>query len=217
MADILQEMQIRLEDEAYELRAKFLDEVITEERDKQKSPEDKQKNIKVLEGEIKEAYQHILNPKTIKKIKEFHQLYEKDTDDFTKHFYLAINNRNIDGVVAALWALAERGKLLYLLSEDKKISALLAKHLEKKFNLQIADHFGENKDGIGYLAYFLRHLLVDTLKITESDSAALVIHLLNQQSSTTGIETEMIAYGDIKTNKFMWRDIVNVDDKLVLK
>ncbi len=178
---------------------------------------DRPADTHIAEDKIKDVYKNILTPEVEKRIKKLHDLYNKDSDDFTKEFYTAINSRSVDNVVASLWTLAERGKLLYLLSEDKKISSLLAKHLEKKFNHPTADHFSEARDEIGYLAYFLRHLLVDTLKIAEADAAALVVHLLNKQSSTTGVDIEMIAYGDITTNTFVWRNIVNKDNKLVLE
>jgi len=227
MSDILQEMQTRLEDEANELEAKFMLEIVNEEKNSQISQKINDKsdfvtNKEVVEPavvaeKIKQAYQHILNLSAEEKIKELHALYEKDTDEFTKSFYKYINDRDVDGVAASLWTLAERGQLLGLLAVDRKIATLLSKHLEKKFSLVMADHFNETRDHIGYLAYFLRHLLLDTLKITESDSAALVIHLLNLQAQITGADVDMIAYADASTGVFKWRNIINKNNRLDLE
>ncbi len=217
MADILEEMQIRLEDEAWELKAKFLHEVIEEERSKEKPEELKQEDLHFSQEQLKEIYKNILTPEIEKQREVLHKKYDQDSDDFTKIFYESINNRDSSGVIAALWVLAQRGKLLYLLVDDKKISGLLLKHLENKFGIEVADHFAEDKGRIAYLAYFLKHLLVDTLKINESDSAALVVHLFNEQKNISGDIPDVIAFGDVQTKKFMWRDIIADNGELVLK
>jgi len=170
---------------------------------------------KDLEEKLKEYYKQVQTTGMKKARKQFENWYDNE-DEFTKNFYQAINDRTTNDVIGALWVLASKGKLLKILVDDKKISSLYSKHLTKKYGNEVAVDFSENYQGLAYLSYFLKHLLIDTLKMPETEAAALAIHLFNQEQKVTGRENEMIAYGDMASQEFMWREIKVENNKLRL-
>lgn len=168
-----------------------------------------------LEEKLKDMYKKVKTDKIRDEAAKFPDLLT-EPEKFVKAFYQSINNRDRDKVIAALWILAENGKLWSLLADDKKIQDLFARHLVKKYGTEVADDFLENPEGAAYLLYFLRHLLVDTIKIADSEAAALVIHLVNEYNKSTGEDRELLAYGDIESQDFKWREVKVDQGKLVL-
>jgi len=169
-----------------------------------------------LEEKLKEMYKKVKTDKIKQAAASFPDILT-EPDDFIKSFYKAINDRDKDRVIGALWVLAENGKLINLLADDKKIQELYSRYLVKKYGNQVADDFLENPKEPAYLSYFLKHLLVDTLKISSSEAAALTIHLINEHNQATGSNVELIAYGDMESQDFKWRKINVAEGKLVLE
>ncbi len=168
-----------------------------------------------LEEKLKDMYKKVKTDKIRDEAAKFPDLLT-EPEKFVKAFYQSINNRDRDKVIAALWVLAENGKFWSLLADDKKIQDLFARHLVKKYGAKVADDFLENPESAAYLLYFLRHLLVDTIKIADSEAAALVIHLVNEYNKSTGEDRELLAYGDIESQNFKWREVKAEQGKLVL-
>ena len=169
-----------------------------------------------LEKKLKDFYQQVKTREIKQAEQRFAGLYQ-DQSEFIKQFYQAINDRNRDKVLGALGVLAQQGKLLDILADDKKIQSLYDKYLTKKYGVEVAQDFAEHPTRPAYLSYFLQHLLIDTLKMSGNDSAALASHLFNEQQKAAGQEAEMPTYGDLETQEFKWRKIISQDNKLIME
>lgn len=166
-----------------------------------------------LREQLKQYYKDVQSD-ALKKARQDFGALVSDDDAFTTKFYAAINDRAQHEVIGALWVMASQGTLLSLLERDKKISGLFAKHLTNKYDDTIAQHFETHQSDAAYVSYFLQHLLNDTLKMDPQKSAALAIHLLNEESAATGKEPLMISYGDIQSQRFVWKQVKKQGHKL---
>lgn len=217
VSDILN--QIAISKEAVRLSEK--DNFAKQEREVQakkieafESQQDKEL-AKKLEDKLKEIYKKSKTPEITSASAQFSKLAD-NPDEFTKQFYQAINDRQADRVIGALWVLAENGKLFSLLVDDQKIQKLYFNHLAKKYSQPVADDFSFHPDAPAYFSYFLQHLLVDTIKMSSAEAAALAIHLVNEFNKSTGADIELLSYGDMETQEFVWRSVVSQDNKLIL-
>ncbi len=168
-----------------------------------------------LEQKLKDLYRSVQTDHMQQAREHFSALFS-DVTSFTKEFYQVINDRDIDKVIGALWVIAEHGELTTLLVNDKKIQSLYSKHLARKFSESIAEHFDLHPEEPVYLSYFLQYLLQETLKMEETNAAALAIHLLNEERKTTRQAVPAIAYGDMTSVSFKWNDIKDQETYLEL-
>ncbi|MGB0757668.1 MAG: hypothetical protein ACPGO5_04400 [Patescibacteria group bacterium] len=217
MAEIYETVYLETALNLLELEENKEDQEDTVEGEGEVNDEIMQRQAAELQQKLADHYTAIQSDNMKQKQDVFAKLFASDNDAFTKEFYKAINDRDIPGVIAGLWVIAQHGKLPTLLDDDRKIQGLLGKHLEKKFSQGVATHFYEHTSDVVYLAYFLRHLLLDTLDLSENDAGALVIHLLNEHEHATGQPLDMLAYGDMEKGSFVWRVIKETDGHLALE
>lgn len=175
------------------------------------SPEKSQQ----LEQQLKDLYTAVQTDAMKQARDRFAKAYA-DTKEFTKAFYQVINDRDVDGVIGALWVIAQKGELTSLLVNDSKIQSLYSKHLAKKFSQEVSEHFDLHPEEPAYLSIFLQYLLQETLKMNESDAAALAIHLLNEERKVTHEDIPHIAYGDMSSATFKWNEVTIQDNHLKL-
>lgn len=140
----------------------------------------------------------------------------KKTKYFFKNFHDNINKKNIINIAAHLLVLAKQGHLDEIFERDVEIKDIFKNHLEKKFREKIANHFEKNLREPVYLSYFLQHILKDILKLDENESAVLAIKLVNELKRAGDKQYLPIAYGDLQTGVFKWKEIVDKDDRLEL-
>jgi hypothetical protein len=145
--------------------------------------------------------------------------------EFQKDFHNAINTKNTLLLISYLFILARQGVLDEIFERDEKIKEIFKAHLAKKFSVKLAEHFEHNLRAPVYLSYFLQHILKDILKFDENESAVLAIKLVNElkRSVSTdlgqveGKQYLSIAYGDLPTGTFKWKEIMEKDDSLELQ
>lgn len=222
---IQKEMAEILDDMYYRRRVDFLEKELEEEKINSNRTEselqtaNQEVNIVAREGlqqKLAEQYQQLHTTGMQQAENRLQAVFTNNHEEFVKTFYQAINDRKNDDVIAALWVMATHGKLQTVLADDARIRQKLASHLTKKYSENVAVHLETNPTDAPYIAYFLRHLLFDTLKMTEHEAGALVIHLVNEQSRAAGVDMEILAYGDLEKESFVWRDIKEQNGALVL-
>ncbi len=154
------------------------------------------------------------------------KLYIKPAQ-FQKYFHQAINSKDKEKIVAGLYTLAYFGHLDEIFERDQKIKEIFVAHLQKKFTAQLAEHFSKGLREPVYLSYFLQHILKDILRLSENESAVLAIKLVNELKRAPlrqGYEGQAgdkqyiaIAYGDLESGEFKWKEIIEKENKLYLE
>ena len=115
----------------------------------------------------------------------------------------AVNKKDASAVMAVLWRLAHIGKIREAFGDSSRYKEYWGKHLPP----QLADRkeeFGKDPAAPEFLLPFLRHILVERLKMREEDAKLAILTLSNEARKAGEEEYAHMAYGDLKTGEFRW-------------
>ncbi|MEW6610187.1 MAG: hypothetical protein AB1352_00960 [Patescibacteria group bacterium] len=134
-------------------------------------------------------------------------------------FYSAVNKGDIVGVLTCLWRLARRGSLKQSFGKSERFVKYWKHQLEKRESRIMNQESGDNvgalhatpvqeflKDPAApkYFLAFLKHVLIDRLKLTEESAKLAVLTLSNECRKAGDEEYAHLAYGDLETGEFKW-------------
>jgi hypothetical protein len=140
------------------------------------------------------------NQQTIQKT----QGQQKDYSQVKAKFYESINNQDRLGFVTALAILFNSGKLKELFKDDERYIKFWRNRILKEEGLEGVRKFDENSLRPVIFGKFIRYVLENRFSVPADNSVLWGVYL-SSLAHQAGDETyEKLAYGDIKTQKFLW-------------
>ncbi|NMC51216.1 hypothetical protein GYA54_00610 [Candidatus Kuenenbacteria bacterium] len=133
---------------------------------------------------------------------KLHEQKLEEVKNSRSYFYQAVNALKAEEAVAALFLLAENGKLKEAFAGDERFVKFWSDYLVKN-NL---DKSGFDKDPANGrdLARFLKYILEGRLKMKPEEAAMLGILTANLAREAGELVYKALAYGDMETGEFRW-------------
>lgn len=121
-------------------------------------------------------------------------------------FYSAINDGQAGRVVASIWTLARARKLHSAFSGSDRYRIYWERHMPDELKKE-KDEFQKDSASVKFLLPFLRHVLLERLKMG-SEAAKIAVMVMSQEAVKAGErEYANMAYGDLGTGVFEWADV----------
>jgi hypothetical protein len=118
-------------------------------------------------------------------------------------WYASINTSDVSGVMVKLWQIAQAGKVRSLLGASPRYRAYWRKHLPPALK-EKEEEFEKDPAAPQFLAGFLRHILVERMKLKEESAKMVILTLSNEARKAGEEEYSHLAYGDLQTGEFRW-------------
>ncbi|GEM_PF-3215697 len=115
------------------------------------------------------------------------------------------------------------GNLQNLIQLKALSSLIKSKNFIADFDIYVEAHIGQGfKDELTrltpeVLGLFLQYLLAGKFKLNLEQSAVLALHLIKFLGQSGQQDLMTIAYGDLKTGAFKWREVIGENGKLSFK
>jgi len=136
-----------------------------------------------------------------------------DSSAMLQQFFEGINRRNIAQVVGAAWLLARAGDVRAGLGQADRYIKYFEHYLRKSDSqFHVPDTNDQVRDFLKgpaaplFLLAFLKHVLMERLKMNEETAKLSVVMLSNECRKAGEMEYAKLAYGDLKTGEFKWMD-----------
>ena len=134
----------------------------------------------------------------------------KEAGGILARLYTAINEGEASRVVTSLWALARAGKVRAAFTDSERYRMYWERHMPDELKNE-KDEFQKGPAGVKFLLPFLRHVLVNRLKM-DSEMAKIAVMTMAQDAVRAGESGYAnMAYGDLETGVFEWADITTTE------
>lgn len=129
-----------------------------------------------------------------------------------KHFYDlekmygAINRGQVAEVLRNVWEIGRSGAVRSALGQSDRYIRYFEHYLEKH-NPDEIKQFEQDPATPRFLLEFLKHILIERLKLRDEVAKIAVVVLSNECRKAGETEYARLAYGDLKTGVFKWMDL----------
>ena len=129
-------------------------------------------------------------------------------------FVEAVNQKNKYKAIAALKVTVEKGNLLAELKNNKRVSSITKKVLQKKYKPEIMADFQRNGFIAPYLSLFLQYAFKEKMNLNDEESARYGVQLENMLLEKGQTEVQGMVYGDLVSGKYLWQEVRDEGIKL---
>ncbi len=127
-----------------------------------------------------------------------------DPSRLQAEFYKSVQNQDLNGTVAAIKLLALNNQLLDFIKNDQKLNKFLTATWLKLYGQAVADEFAKNPIQPKFVRLFLKYVLFERLKMSESDAGRIALQIGNILVSQGKLEYNRMAYFDVAGRQFKW-------------